>query len=43
MYSKEYKLHNFYWKNSNTFDICILLEVKDNGHKVYKILETIKL
>ena len=43
VYSKEFKLNNFYWKNSNTYDICFLYEIKDNGQKVYKILESIKL
>lgn len=43
VYSKEYKLYNIYWKNSNTYDICFLYEIKANGIKVYKILESIKL
>lgn len=43
MYSREYKLHNIYWKNSNIYDITYLCRTTEEGHKVYCILESINL
>jgi hypothetical protein len=43
IYSKEHKVMGFYWLNTKTYDITYLDYINNDGHKVYKILETIKL